>query len=68
MGAENSKHFGIKSGASECKSLVGNDMGGFSYFWDCCNAENIGDQGCFKGRHISYDEARDEFNMFVIRR
>ena len=68
MGAENSKHFGIKSGAVECKSLSDDITLGYSYFWDCCKAEDVNDPGCRKGRHISYDDVSIEFDKFVNKR
>lgn len=51
MGAENSKHFGRLPGIER----------GTTYFYDCCDAEECGAQGCTVGFHVGYgDEEEDE--------
>ncbi|CAM9668038.1 unnamed protein product [Chrysoparadoxa australica] len=47
MGAENSKHMGLRSG--------GKNAMGVSYFWDCCDGTDPNSPGCMKGFHQSYD-------------
>lgn len=46
MGAENSKHFG----------RVREGEGGTAYFYDCCDAEEQGAEGCATGFHKGYDD------------
>lgn len=47
LGAENSKHYGTKSGG---KNL------GISFFWDCCDEESYDGGGCCRSKHKSYNE------------
>ena len=51
IGAENSKHFGTRSG--------GKDQG-LSIFWDCCDQTTRDGSGCTTGRHLSYDEEEED--------
>lgn len=51
IGAENSKHYGTKSG--------GDDQG-LSIFWDCCDQTTRDGPGCMTGRHMSYDEEEED--------
>jgi hypothetical protein len=57
MGAENSKHYGTRSGGKDT---------GLSLFWDCCDAETPDAVGCCTGKHIGYDE--DEPKGFMLKR
>lgn len=47
MSAENSKHYGTRSGGEKI---------GLVLFWDCCNGKDIYAGGCCTGKHISYDD------------
>lgn len=47
MGAENSKHYGSRSGGKDT---------GLSLFWDCCDAEDEKSPGCCVGYHMAYGE------------
>lgn len=54
IGAENSKHYGTKSG--------GDDQG-LSIFWDCCDQTTRDGPGCITGKHLSYDEEEEDSFM-----
>lgn len=53
IGAENSKHYGTKSGL----------MSGLSLFWDCCDGERFDSPGCSRGKHQSYDDEGENFML-----
>ena len=54
IGAENSKHYGTKSGEGDR---------GLSVFWDCCDQNTRDGPGCMKGKHLSYDEEDEDSFM-----
>lgn len=49
-GAENSKHYGTRSGGENT---------GLSQYWDCCDGESFDAPGCMTGKHKSYDDDQD---------
>lgn len=57
MGAENSKHYGTKSGDKDK---------GLSLFWDCCDQTKESGRGCCRGPHISYDEEENDEKSILI--